>query len=393
MQDLKLVLDLWNWYIKGIIFAKEWDSTVVISKDTVKTKWMRKWKILDVDDFVYSIRALFESFEKKLWGDFIDEIYVGLSHPDMKIKRISEQKRVMNESIQQDDMDHLTNLISETSGEQNYETIKIIPVQWIIDEQMRLKDPTWMQWKKLEITADVFSIPKNFYNTLVEVFEKLEIDVVDIVPNLLGASESAIDFDDKDLWTLLIDIWNNQTSFVVYEEWFPITYWVVPIWWEEVTKDISIWLQVDIKDAEKIKKEKWTALLEDQSQEDESIDVAFLSDVITARYEEIFEHINEYLVQLGKDSRLPWWVVLVGWWAKMNNVEKLSKEYFKLVTFFGKDKVYNISDVSTKLQYINTIWVNAWVDKYWVWSGWFSMSMWVWLWWVKKVIKYIKDMF
>ncbi|UFX83493.1 cell division protein FtsA [Candidatus Absconditicoccus praedator] len=393
MQDLKLVLDLGNGYIKGIIFAKEGDSTVVISKDTVKTKGMRKGKILDVDDFVYSIRALFESFEKKLGGDFIDEIYVGLSHPDMKIKRISEQKRVMNESIQQDDMDHLTNLISETSGEQNYETIKIIPVQWIIDEQMRLKDPTGMQGKKLEITADVFSIPKNFYNTLVEVFEKLEIDVVDIVPNLLGASESAIDFDDKDLGTLLIDIGNNQTSFVVYEEGFPITYGVVPIGGEEVTKDISIGLQVDIKDAEKIKKEKGTALLEDQSQEDESIDVAFLSDVITARYEEIFEHINEYLVQLGKDSRLPGGVVLVGGGAKMNNVEKLSKEYFKLVTFFGKDKVYNISDVSTKLQYINTIGVNAWVDKYGVGSGGFSMSMGVGLGWVKKVIKYIKDMF
>jgi cell division ATPase FtsA len=35
--------------------------------------------------------------------------------------------------------------------------------------------------------------------------------------------------------------------------------------------------------------------------EDDTVDIKFLSDVITARYEEIFEIINQKLIDISKD--------------------------------------------------------------------------------------------
>jgi cell division protein FtsA len=108
----------------------------------------------------------------------------------------------------------------------------------------------------LELTADIFALPKTFYSALTESFQRLSLNVIDIVPNILASTEAVLDFDHKDLGTLLIDIGNNQTSYVVYEDGYPLRYGTLPVGGEDVTKDISIALQIDIKDAEQIKKEK-----------------------------------------------------------------------------------------------------------------------------------------
>lgn len=365
MQNIKAVFDIWNGFIKGAIFAQDEWKNVLLLKEMVKTKGMRKGKILDSEDFIISINTIIESFIKKLGGEFIDEVYIGISHPEMIISRMSEQKRVMTDVIKNEDVDHLSRIISEISQKNNYETLKILPVYWQIDENKKEKDPVGLQWKRLELVADVFYIPKNFYNNLIEVFEKLNLNIIDIVPNILAASESALDFDLKDLWTILIDIGTNQTSFVVYEEGFPLSYWVIPIGWEDVTKDISICLQIDIKEAEEIKKEKGTLSTEDQkiSPSDEA-EIWYLSNIITARYEEIFNKIQKSLHKIWKDWRLPWGVILMGGAAKTENLDQFAKHIFKLATFYGKDKQMSLGELSNNLQFINIIWNYIRSNKY-----------------------------
>lgn len=391
MQDLKVVLDIGNLYIKGVVFAKDEWKTIILAKDMVKVKWLRKWKILDMDDFVLSIDELLSSFNKKLWWDYIDEVYIWISHPEIKIKRLSEQKRIMDNTITEADKEYLLNVIYETSWELNYSILKLMPFQWIIDEEIKVKDPNWMEWKKIEVFADVFLLPKAFYNTLEESFDKIDVTIVDIVPNILWASENTLDFESKDLWSLLIDIWNNQTSYVVYEEGYPILYWTLPIWWEEVTKDISIWLQIDIKEAESVKREKWFIQNYDLI-EDDTIDVKFLSDVITARYEEIFETINQRLLDIWKDWKLPGWAVLIWWWSKIKWLDILAKQVFLFACFFWKDKSMLFWDLGNNLQFINVLWDYLWLNKYstpikrWFSFGWSFGGF-------SKLIEWIKKMF
>ncbi len=392
MDDIKVVLDLWNWYIKWSVFWHEDGKVVVLAKEMVKTKWMRKWKILDIDDFTFSINTVLDTFVKKLWDHFFDEVCLGISHPDMIIKRITEKKRILTTNIWQEDIDHLLNIVNESWWESNYEIIKIIPVQWLIDDQLKVKDPLGMEWRNLELIADVFVVPKNFYNSLTEAFEKIQLDIWDIIPNILWASEVTLDFDSKDLGTLLIDIWNNQTSYVVYEEWYPVIYWILPVWWEDVTKDISIWLQLDIKEAERIKREKWVIFVDEPKSKDDTIDLWFLSDIIWARYEEIFDKINKKLRDIWRDWKLPWWVLLIWWWVKVKNIERLAKDMFKLASFAWTDKTVNVWELSNNVQFISLIWDHLWYSKY---SE--EKSRWLSLWidfsFLKKIWKFFKDMF
>lgn len=364
MNDMRAILDIWNGFIKGMIFGFEDDKPVVLAKEMIKTRGMRKGKILDVEDFAVCINEVLESFEKKLGGDFVEEVFLTISHPATEIKRVSEQKRVLNKQISNDDIQHLSDVVADVIGRPNYEVLKIIPVQWIIDDYTKSKDPIGMEAKKLELIADVFMIPRTYYANLIEACNKLDLHVVDVIPNILWASEVCLDFDLKDLWALLVDIGTNQTSYVVYEEWFPVFYGTIPLGGEDVTKDISIGLQVDIKDAEQIKREKGSISLGAINSADDAVDSSFLSDIMIARYEEIFELISEDLQQNEKDGRLPGGVILIGGAAKVDGLWVLAKDVFKLATFKWEDKILRLGDISSNLQFISLLGAYVWVDKY-----------------------------
>ena len=364
MRDIKAVFDIGNDTIKAIVFGKDNDKDIILAKQMEPALWLKKGKILDAEAFTTTINKIIENFIKKLWGDFIEEVVVGVSHPEMLVHRIIEGKRIMQEEVWGDDIDHLSRIVAEISSKNNYETIKIVPVCWIIDEEKREKDPIWLKCKKLELMADVFLLPKNFYTGLVDAFDKVGLTISDVVPNIIAATEVAIDYDHKDLWTVLVDIGKNQTSYVIYEDWYPLWYGTIPMWGENVTKDISIGMQIDIKEAEEIKRTHGMAVITDWVTNDTEMDIVFLTEIINARYEEIFLKINQHLERIEKDGRLPWGILLIGWGAKMQNLDYLAKNVFKLATFYGKDLLVDIWDLSLNIQFINLLGVYYWSNKY-----------------------------
>ena len=364
MRDIKAVFDIGNDTIKVVVFWKDNEKDVILAKQMEPAQWLKKWKILDAEAFTTTINKIIEHFIKKLWGDFIEEVVVWVSHPEMFVHRIVEGKRIMQEEVSNEDVEHLSRIVAEISSKNNFETIKIVPVCWIIDEDKREKDPVGLKCKKLELMADVFLLPKNFYTGLVEAFDKVWLTITDIIPNIIAATEVAMDYDHKDLWTVLVDIWKNQTSYVIYEDGYPLWYGTMALWGENVTKDISIWMQIDIKEAEDIKKKYWMAMITDWITPDSEMDIVFLTEIINARYEEIFSKINQHLARIERDWRLPWWILLIGWWSKMQNLDYLAKNVFKLATFYGKDLMVDVGDLSLNIQFVNLLGIYYWSNKY-----------------------------
>ncbi|PZM86453.1 MAG: cell division protein FtsA [candidate division SR1 bacterium] len=364
MRDIKAVFDIGNDTIKAVVFGKDNERDIILAKQMEPALGLKKGKILDAEAFTTTINKIIENFIKKLGGDFIEEVVVGVSHPEMLVHRIIEGKRIMEDEIRNDDIEHLSRIVAEISTKNNYETIKIVPVCWIIDEEKREKDPIGLKCKKLELMADVFMLPKNFYTGLVDAFDKVGLSISDMIPNIIAATEIAIDYDHKDLGTVLVDIGKNQTSYVIYEDGYPLGYGTIPMGGEDVTKDISIGMQVDIKEAEEIKKTHGMAMLAEGIKADSQLDIVFLTEIINARYEEIFLKVNQHLERIEKDGRLPGGILLIGGGSKMQNLDFLAKNVFKLATFYGKDLMVNVGDLSLNIQFINLLGIYYWSNKY-----------------------------
>lgn len=218
MKDIKAVFDIGNDYIKATVFANDNEKDIVLAKQMEPNHGMRRGKILDAESFTQTINNIVDSFVKKLGGDFIDEVFVSVSHPEAKVQRIVEQKRIMKDVIEQDDIEHLSRVVADVANQSNLQTVKIVPVYRTIDDTKKEKDPIGMQGRRLELTADAFMLPRNFFNTILDTFDRIGVRVAEIIPNILGAAEVVLDYDHKDLGTILIDIGKNQTSYVIYEE-------------------------------------------------------------------------------------------------------------------------------------------------------------------------------
>ncbi len=365
MGDLKLVVDLGNGFLKWTVFLEDEGKVGVIAREIQRTKWLRKGKILDGWEVIASLSQLIEKIKRKIWDDVISSVVVGLSHPYLKVERIKELTRILKPQVDNDNVQHLLRIVEDTVYRPNYDVVKIVPVYWIIDEELKVKDPVWLEAKRLELVADIFLLPKNLQDIIADIFAKVDLEVEDIVPNILAASEVALDIDSKDLGTLLVDIGHNQTSFVVWEEWYPLLWWVIPIGAEEVTKDISIGLQVDLQEAEKIKLQKATlGNLSRGTEDSDTLDMKFLKEIVEARYEEIFEKINEQLREIDKEGRLPGGVFLIGWGAKIEWVIDFAKSILKLAVFEGKDKQLWLPEVSNDVMFVNSVGVYVWSQKY-----------------------------
>jgi cell division ATPase FtsA len=63
-------------------------------------------------------------------------------------------------------------------------------------------------------------------------------------------------------------------------------------------------MQIDMKEAENLKVDFAVLTGQDAVKEDQ-LDIKFLEEIIEARYFEIFEKINDKLIDLGVDGRLP----------------------------------------------------------------------------------------
>ncbi len=63
-------------------------------------------------------------------------------------------------------------------------------------------------------------------------------------------------------------------------------------------------MQVEMKEAENLKVD-FATLTGEEAVRDDQLDVKFLEEIIAARYLEIFEKINDKLVDLNIDGRLP----------------------------------------------------------------------------------------
>lgn len=361
MSNIRASIDIWNGYIKWLIISNEEGRDIVLAKQITKTEGYRKGKILDSNLLASTINDMIDWFQKKIGGEYIDDVIVGISHPELLIERVSEHKRILgNVTVTNTDINHLSKLINDISQKNNHEIVKIIPAYWILDDEKIEKNPEGSEARKLTMVADIFYLPKVFYQHIFDIFHSINLNVIDIIPNILSGSEYLLDIDHKDLGSVLVDIGANQTSYAVFEEGNPLLYGTLPIWWDEVTKDISIGLQIDIKQAEYIKLNYETLW----DKEDElRLDHKFLHEIISARYEQIFEKINDKLKKIKRDGKLAWGVHVTGQASLRPETMNYARDIFKLAVFpvHGNDKY---RDLSHDIAFQNALSLYEWANKY-----------------------------
>ncbi len=355
MQFSKIIttIDIWTEKIRTLIwgFLEENSSFVVLWMWEKQTNAIRKWNILDFEAFKKDLDDSLLEAEKMSWEQ-ISWAYVSFNSSSIEVIINKWIIAVSWDEIMQSDIDRVLEMAKSWVDMPNKTILKVIPQNFVVDLEENVKNPIWMSARKLEVLAHIFTINSSVLNNIKKALAEVGVEVLDIYPNLLTVWEAILTNRQKELWVAIVDIWASVTWITVYEEGQLIHSAIIPIWWDNVTNDIAIWARVSIELAEKLKKEysiissqeiqvkskniKLSSLDKNESWE---IDLEYLSQITTARYEEILEFINKELKSIWKEAMLPEWVIFVGWASKEKWLVELSKDILKLPSFVGVPKI------------------------------------------------------
>ncbi|MEX3744583.1 MULTISPECIES: cell division protein FtsA [Lysinibacillus] len=337
-QDLYISLDIGSSSIKVLIGEMGDGQLHVIGVGNVKSNGVRKGAIVDIDATVQSIRKAIEQAER-MTGYQINEVVLGVPANQTMLQLVKGVVAVNSENreITDDDLDRVVESAQVMSIPPERELVNIIPRQFIVDNLDEIKDPRGMIGIRLEMDATMITTSKTLLHNVLRCVERAGLSIREIYLQPLAAGFFALTEDEKNQGTAFVDLGGGSTTISVFEEGLLTHTGVIPIGGDHITKDISIVLKTPTEQAEQIKHQFGHAFYDDAS-DDELFEVPvvgtdstdqysqrYISEIIGARLEELFELVIDELARLGVRD-LPGGVVLTGGVAKLEGIAQLARQ-------------------------------------------------------------------
>ena len=326
------------------------DGTIeIIGLGKAESRGLEKGVVVDIGRTITSIRKAIEEAEN-MADVKINSVYVGIA--GKHITSINNSGTVSinrpDRIIAQDDVRRVVETAQAIQLPPESEMIHVIPRQYIVDGQDGITDPVGMTGTRLEVDVHIVTGAVTAVHNLVRCVENLGVGIEQIVLEPLASSMAVLSSAEKELGVVLMDIGGGTTDISVFrggDIWFSK---VIPIAGEHITNDITVGLQTPIEEAELIKKEAGTALVESVA-EDEKIEVATiggdekktvsrkkLAKVIEPRVEELLDLGMQEVEDAGYRDLVPAGLVLTGGTSLLQGIAEFAAQRYDIPVRRGR---------------------------------------------------------
>jgi cell division protein FtsA len=255
-----------------------------------------------------------------------------------------------NREINDDDRGRVEEEASVINLDQNREIVQIFSKNYRIDNQTNVKDPVGMKGVRLEVETHIVTAATPNVRSLHLALGKAQITPAHIVVSGLAAAEAALNRQQKEAGTVLLDIGAGTTNLIVIEDGEIQHIAVLPIGGMHITNDLAIGLRTDLDIAEAAKLKhasishagslKKGIVYIDRGEGKDKERHSFNSDdvymIVEARIEELFEYVNKELTRIHRAKKLPGGVVIVGGTARLPGIAEFAREQLQLPSRIGK---------------------------------------------------------
>ncbi|WP_165003127.1 MULTISPECIES: cell division protein FtsA [unclassified Enterococcus] len=333
-------LDIGTTSVK-VVVAEYIDSQMnIIGVGNAKSEGINRGIIVDIDKTVQAIQRAVRQAEEKA-GIQIKSVSVGLPANMLEVENCQGMIAVNGDSkeITDEDVRNVASAALVRSIPPERQIVSIFPQDFTVDGFEGIKDPRGMIGVRLEMYGLLFTGPKTIIHNIRKCVENAGLIVNELVITPLALTESILSDGEKDFGTIVIDMGGGQTTTaVMHDKQLKFTH-LDQEGGEFVTKDISIVLNTSFNNAEALKINYGDAYPERTSEDEEfpvdvigqsepvKVDERYLSEVISARMEQIFNKAKDALDQI-EALELPGGVVLTGGAASLPGVVDLAQEIF-----------------------------------------------------------------
>ena len=341
MTDYIVAIDLGTSHITGIVGEKYTDGTFsIIACETVDpASCIRRGIIYNRDNTAVHVKTLLKKLESHLSGSFIDKVYIGVGGQSLHtIDHVEAKDIAEGAAITNEDIDMLKKQCEEYSPDLQ-DVLDIASPVFYVDGRRDTK-PAGVPCKRFEahykLVVGRSSIRRDIVKSINELAGK---ELAGIIVSPLALADAMLSQEEKELGCALVDFGAGVTTVSVYRNGDLLHMSVIPLGGNLITRDIAS-LQLTEAEAEKLKKEHGSAILQKEDEEevlhidmegaDREIAVKDLNAVIEGRAKEIVENVYTRIFEVTELKSLGSGIVMAGGGAELKNLPELIKDKCKV---------------------------------------------------------------
>jgi cell division protein FtsA len=341
-------LDIGTHTLKAVVVENVNGKPIVRLALKEPAQGIRRGAIVDLAEASRPINKIIGEI-KKFSRAAAKNIYVNIGTQQMKSQASRGIVAVSraDAEIYQDDVERAVKASQAVNLGPNRTIVHTVTREFIVDGVGDIMEPLGLSGSRLEVNSLIIDAFAPHVKNIVRAVELAGGEVSGLVLTPLVAARSALSKRQKDLGVVVVDIGAGTTGIAVYDENKLVGVAKFPVGGASVSNDLALGLKIPVHAAENLKLNYGYAWFRDVGQKEladlhkflpeatHPISRRFISEIIQARLEEIFDFVNAELRLIGKQGKLPGGVVIVGGGAKMPGLTELAKNELKLASLIG----------------------------------------------------------
>lgn len=316
-------------------------SLEIVGIGSHSSKGMKRGVVINIESTVQSIQRAVEEAEL-MAGCNIHSVYVSVAGSHIRSLNSHGIVAVKNGEVREEDIERVIDAAQAVPISSDQRVLHILPQEYHIDSQEGIKDPLGMSGVRLEANVHLISGAVNAVMNVEKCIKRCGLGVDGVILSQLASSESSLGEDEKDLGVCLVDIGAGTSDIAVWIDGALHHTAVLPVAGDQVTNDISMALRTPTQHAEDIKI-KYACAMSSMTSTDQMLQVPSVGDrqprsitrqalteVVEARYEEIYTLILDELRRSGYAERIPAGIVITGGASLIEGATELAEKVFQM---------------------------------------------------------------
>ena len=317
---------------------------------------IKQGEITDMARFSTTLGRVVESAESNA-GLTIDTLHIVTPAGQPRLLEQIAEIPIGNHVINRRDIRKLAEKQHEHQGLQGFTVCQRQTREYLIDGLGQIDNPLSMTGERLQLAYHDLIIAQASYNNLCEAAQQNHLKSAHVYHSAAAAGLACLSEDERELGTLMIDFGGGTTSFAIYAEDKLRHVGSLRMGGQNITRDIAKMLSIPTNDAERLKAVEGSVLPEMATSlalgssfpangdnfvlskslherdmltlsSGQTIERAFLNDIIRTRLEEILELIDQHLKDAGMRPAAAFNLAITGGASQLTGLSDFAAAYW-----------------------------------------------------------------
>ena len=374
-KNIIVGLDVGTSYVKVIVGAINEDNEIdFLGLGRSKSLGMKRGVVIDISATVQSIEKSIEDAEL-LSGYKIKSVYVTISGNHIQSFNATGRAAISDhKEVSKQDLKSVEESAKAITLSNDQEILHVLAKDYEIDNQDGIKVPLGMSGIALDGRYHLVTGAKNARDNIEKCIKKCNVEPNGVVLEQYASSMSVLTEDEKDLGVCLVDVGGGTTDIAIFSNGAIEYTSSISLGGDQVTNDLAQALKTSTYNAEELKIIHG-CIINGLSNDDvievpgvgqrppRSVERYTLVEVMSLRYQEIFNFVNEKIQQSGFEEKIPAGIVLTGGGSKSEGLVDLAEEVFHKQVRIGSPQYISGGEVVKNPEYAASVGLLLYAQK------------------------------